>query len=66
VASFTSGRFNPGKKAPDTLYIGDWEGAKAGLDAVKKREICSPWRESNPNPSVVTLSLYRLSYLKLV
>jgi hypothetical protein len=31
----------------DTLQTGGWAGPRAGLDAVKKRKICCPYRESN-------------------
>jgi len=36
------GRFTPGERAPGTL----WMDSRAGLDAVAKRKIPSPCRES--------------------
>jgi hypothetical protein len=42
-------RFTPGKKRlPGTHFIGDWEGLRAGLDAVEKTHIL-PLKESNPS-----------------
>jgi hypothetical protein len=45
-ASRTS-RFTPREIAPGTHCIGGWEGLRAVLDAVVKRKIPSPRRESN-------------------
>jgi len=42
------GRFTPRERAPDTHWIGRLLGPKAGLDAVVKRNIPSPYRHSNP------------------
>jgi hypothetical protein len=47
------GRFNPRKKAPGTHHIGGWVGPKVVLDAVVKRKIPTPRRESNPRTSIV-------------
>jgi hypothetical protein len=33
---------------PDTPWIGDWVGPRAGLDTVSKRKIPSLFRGSNP------------------
>jgi hypothetical protein len=42
------GRFTPRERAPVTHWIGGWVGPRSGLDAVVKRKITSPRRESNP------------------
>jgi hypothetical protein len=42
------GRFIPSERAPGTHWIGGWVGPRAVLDAVVKRKIPSPRRESNP------------------
>jgi hypothetical protein len=41
------GRFNPSERAPGTHWIGSWVSPTAVLDAVVKRKIPSPRRESN-------------------
>jgi hypothetical protein len=59
------GRYNPMVRAPGIHYIGGWVGPRAGVDAVMKRKVPSPRRESNPpNPDRpdCNQSLYRLSY----
>jgi hypothetical protein len=33
------GRFIPGEIAPDTRWIGGWVGPRAGLDAVKRKNL---------------------------
>jgi hypothetical protein len=43
------GRFTPKERAPGTHWIGGWVGLRAGLDAVVRREIPSPYQESNPH-----------------
>jgi hypothetical protein len=43
-----SGRFTPRERAPGTHWIGGWVGPRARLDAVVKRKIPSPYRDSNP------------------
>jgi hypothetical protein len=40
------------ERAPGTHWIGGWVGPRAGLDAVMKRKIPSPRRESNPKPRI--------------
>jgi hypothetical protein len=55
------GRFTPRERAPSTHGIRDWVGIRAVLDAVVKRKIPSPYRDSkhrtpNPWPSVIPLS----------
>jgi len=45
------GRFTPIEKAPGPLWIGDWVGPSAGLDAVVRRKIPSPDRDSDPRSS---------------
>jgi hypothetical protein len=47
------GRFTPRKRAPGTHWIGGWVGPKVGPDAVVKRKIPSPRRESNPKIPIV-------------
>jgi hypothetical protein len=42
-----TGRFTPGERAPGTHWIGGWVGPRAILDAVVKRKIPSPCRDSN-------------------
>jgi hypothetical protein len=42
------GRFTRREIAPSTHWIGGWGGPRAGLDAVVRRKIPSPYRESNP------------------
>jgi hypothetical protein len=40
--------FTPREREPGTHWIGGWVGPRAGLDAVVKRKIPSPCRDSNP------------------
>jgi hypothetical protein len=42
------GRFTPRERAFGTHWIGGWVGPGAGLDAVVKRKIPSPYRNSDP------------------
>jgi hypothetical protein len=53
--SLTSGprRFTPKERAPSTHWIGGWVGPRAVLDAVVKRKIPNPFRESNPRTPIV-------------
>jgi len=37
-----------GERGPDTYWIGGWVEHRAGLDAVVRRKIFSPYRESPP------------------
>jgi hypothetical protein len=53
------GRFTPRERAPGTHWIGGWVGPRAGLDAVVKRKIPSPLRESNPDHPVRSPELWR-------
>jgi hypothetical protein len=46
------GRFTSGKRAPDTHWIGDLVGPRAGLDDMKKSKFL-PHRDSNSDPMVV-------------
>jgi hypothetical protein len=48
MVSLTPRRFIPRERAPGTRCIGGWVGPRAVLDAVVKRNIPSPLRESNP------------------
>jgi hypothetical protein len=55
----------PPEKNPGTHWIGGRVGPTVGLDAVVKRKIPTPLRESNPRTPIVkpvAQSLYRLSY----
>jgi hypothetical protein len=59
------GRFTPRERAPGTHWIGGWVGPRAVVDAMVKRKIPSPRRESNPRTPIVqpvASALYRLSY----
>jgi hypothetical protein len=47
------GSFTPRERALGTHWIGGWVGPRAVLDAVVKREIPSPRRESNPRTPTV-------------
>jgi hypothetical protein len=38
----------PGKEPPGTHCIGGWVGPRAGLDAVVRRKISSPYWDTNP------------------
>jgi len=42
------GRFTPEERSAGTRWRGGWVGPRAVLDAVEKRKIPSPRRESNP------------------
>jgi hypothetical protein len=43
----------PRERARGTHWIGSWVGPRAVLDAVVKRKIPSPGRESNPRTPIV-------------
>jgi hypothetical protein len=45
----------PGKRTPGNHWIGGWMGPRAVLDAVVKRKIPSPRRESDPRTPIVQL-----------
>jgi hypothetical protein len=47
------GHFTPRERCPDTHWIRGWVGPRAVLDAVVKRKIPSPRRESNPKIPIV-------------
>jgi hypothetical protein len=47
------GRFTPWERAPGTHWIGGWAGSGAVLDAVVKRKIPKPRRESNTTTPIV-------------
>jgi len=49
LSDSSPGRFTFGERTPGTHQIGGWVGPRAGLDAVTKRKIPSPRRESNPD-----------------
>jgi hypothetical protein len=48
-------RFTPRERAPGSHWIGGWVSPRAVLDAVVKRKIPSPRRESNPRTPIVQL-----------
>jgi hypothetical protein len=58
--------FTPRERAPGTHWIGGWVGSRTVLEAVVKRKIASPHRESNPilepDRPARSPALYRLSY----
>jgi hypothetical protein len=47
------GRFTPRERAPGTHWTGGWVGPRAVPDAMVKRKIPSPHRESNPRTLIV-------------
>jgi hypothetical protein len=47
------GRFVSSERTPGTHWIGGWMGPRAVLDAVVKRKIPSPRRESSPRTQIV-------------
>jgi hypothetical protein len=48
-----TGPFTPRERVPGTHWIEGWVGFRAVLDAVVKRKIPSPRRESNPRTLIV-------------
>jgi hypothetical protein len=48
-----SGSFTPRERASGIHWIGGWVGPRAVLDAMLKRKIPSPRRESNPRTPIV-------------
>jgi hypothetical protein len=48
-----SGRFTPRERDPGTHWIGGWVGSRAVLEAVVKRKIPNPHRESNLRTPIV-------------
>jgi hypothetical protein len=46
-------RFTPKERAPDIHWIGGWVGPRDILDAVVKKKIPSPRRESNPRTPIL-------------
>jgi hypothetical protein len=54
LASY-SVRLTPGAGAPGTRWMGSWVSHRAGLDAVSKRKIFYPRRESNLDCSARSL-----------
>jgi hypothetical protein len=47
------GRFTPRERVSGTHWIGSWVRPRAVLDAVVKRKIPSPRRESNPRTPII-------------
>jgi hypothetical protein len=56
------GRITPEERAACTHWMRGWVIPRAGLDAVEKREVSYPCRESNPGRPSHSTSLYRLRY----
>jgi hypothetical protein len=56
------GRFTPRERDPGTHWIGSWVAPRAGLDAVVKRKVPSPRRESNPRTTIVHPAAQRSAY----
>jgi hypothetical protein len=53
----------PLKERASVIYwVGGWLGFRAGMDAMEKKKISCPCRESIPDHPAHSLSLYRLSY----
>jgi hypothetical protein len=50
------GRFTPEEKTPTTHWLVRWVGSRVDLDAVEKRKISSPCRESNPDRPAPSLA----------
>jgi hypothetical protein len=57
-----TGRFIPRERAPSAHWIRGWLDPRAGLDAVERRKIPSPCRDSNPRSSSSYRSPIPLSY----
>jgi hypothetical protein len=57
-----SSRFTPREKAAGTHWIGGWVGPRAVLDALVKRKIPSPRRESNRRTPIVEPIAQRYTY----
>jgi hypothetical protein len=53
VVSFTPRPLYLRERGPGTHWIGGWVGPRAILDAVVKRKIPTPRRESNPKTPIV-------------
>jgi hypothetical protein len=53
VIRFTPRPLYPRERAPYIYWIGGWVGPRAVLDAVMKRKIPTPCRESNPRIPIV-------------
>jgi hypothetical protein len=67
VVSFTPGRFTTRERTPGTHWTGGWVGPRIVLDAVVKRKIPSPCRESNPRtPIVQPVAVFGLSNTGIV
>jgi hypothetical protein len=52
-SSSRPGHFTLRERAPDVHWIAGWVGPRAFLDAVVKRKIPSPRRESNPRTPII-------------
>jgi hypothetical protein len=57
------GRFIARESAPGTHWIGGWVGPRAVLEAVVKRKIPSPRRESNPRTPIVQPVKQRILFM---
>jgi hypothetical protein len=58
-------RFIPRERVAGTHWIGGWVGPRAIMDAVVKRKIPSPRRESNPRTPIVQSVLINVHAYKL-
>jgi hypothetical protein len=65
VVSFTPRPLYPWERSPCTHWMRDWVDRRGGLEAVEKRKMVCPCRESNPGRPTRSALLYRLSYLGL-
>jgi hypothetical protein len=61
VVRFTPRLLYPQEKSPVTHWIGGWVGLRAVLDAVVKRQIPSPCRESNTRPQSCSSCSFNVS-----
>jgi hypothetical protein len=62
MVSFTPRPLYPRNRARGTHWIRGWVGPRACLEAVKKRKISCPCRESNPGRPAPSPSLSQLYY----
>jgi hypothetical protein len=58
-------RFTPRERATSTHWVGGWVDPTAGLDAVVKRKIPSPFRDSKPPTIQPIAKLYTTEITQL-